>query len=138
MYTFFFIAPSSKYCYKTFCAIWGTKNRPAAIARRRNPTSPAVIQYTSEIIPVPHAPPIRTIVVVVAMSDVQPEVEEHHEDSRGCDRKRRVVQLELVSQQLKTFVAHPVDAPRFALHNRLVHRSARVPGKKKKTRTRGT
>lgn len=53
---------------------------------------------------------------LVALSDVQPEVKEHHEQDGGDHRKRRVFHLEFEPQQLETFVARPVHTLRFFFH----------------------
>lgn len=45
---------------------------------------------------------------VVAVSDVQSKVKEHHENRRGGHRKRRVVHLEFVTQK---FEIHTVGTP---------------------------
>lgn len=52
----------------------------------------------------------------IALSDVQPEVEEYHEQDGGNHRKRRVFHFEFESQQLETFVARPVHTLRFVFH----------------------
>lgn len=55
-------------------------------------------------------------IVGVAVSDVQAEVEEHHENCRGGHRKRSVVHFKFESQQLESFVARPVSVRRFVRH----------------------
>jgi len=59
----------------------------------------------------------KCIAFVVALSDIQPEVKEHHEQDSGDHGKRSVFHFKFEAQQLETFVARPdLHAPRFVFH----------------------